>query len=147
MEDRLVPPRAGPQAGKRNIYQNEVVCKTVIQNIVESVSREMEIGTISINLTNTTEEFLNARNIPTIPSVLLTISSLNFQITDNELATLFNPYAEIDKQNKSSITRAIALGTSKNYAKAIGGLAWVENVPMQVPVFNVVIPREKNTNE
>lgn len=132
---------------KRNIYQNEAVCKTIVQNLVESVSREMEIGTISISLTNTTEEFLNARNIPTMPSVLLTISSLNFQITDNELSTLFNPYVEIDKQNKNSITRAIALGTVKNFAKSINGLAWVENVPMQGPVFNVVIPREKNVNE
>lgn len=132
---------------KRMIYQNEPVCKIIIQNIVESIAREIEVGNIQITLSDTTEDFLSARNIMTIPSVLLTVSSLNLPIMDTEITNLFNPYVEVDKQNKNSITRALALGTAKNLAKSVGGLAWVESVSAQGPVFNVVIPREKNVNE
>ena len=127
---------------KRMIYQNEPVTKIITQNLIESVIREMEIGNISITMADTTEEFLEARNISNIPSVLVTISSINLQIVDNELPILFNPYATIDSLNRNSITRALALGTVKNLSKSIGGAVWVENVPMQGPVFNLVIPRE-----
>ncbi len=127
---------------KRMIFQNEPVVKVIMQNLIESVVREMEIGTISIDLSDTSDEYLNARNLPTVPSILLSISSLNLQITDSELPILFNPYATIDTLNRNSITRALALGTVKNLAKSLGGEVWVENVPMQGPVFNLVIPRE-----
>lgn len=127
---------------KRMIYQNEPVFKVITQNLIESVVREMEIGNIQVTLIDTTEEFLESRNISNIPSVLLTISSINMQIVDNELPILFNPYATIDTLNRNSITRALALGTVKNLVKSIGGAVWVENVPMQGPVFNMVIPRE-----
>lgn len=127
---------------KKMIYQNEPVCKVVAQNLIESVIREMEIGNILITLTDTTEEFLEARNISNVPSVLVTISSINLQIVDNELPILFNPYATIDSLNRNTITRALALGTVKNLSKSLGGAVWVENVPMQGPVFNLVIPRE-----
>lgn len=127
---------------KRMIYQDEPVFKVIIKNLVESVVREMEIGNILVKLTDTSQEFLESRNISNIPSVLLTISSINLQIVDNELPILFNPYATIDSLNRNTITRALALGTVKNLAKSIGGAVWVENVPMQGPVFNLVIPRE-----
>lgn len=127
---------------KRMIYQNEPVFKVITQNLIESVVREMEIGSIQVGLIDTTEEFLESRNLSNVPSVLLTISSLNLQIVDNELPILFNPYATIDSLNRNSITRALALGTVKNLVKSIGGAVWVENVPMQGPVFNMVIPRE-----
>ncbi len=126
---------------KRMIYQNEPVFKVIVQNVIESVVREIEIGNILITLSDTTEEFLNARNIQTVPSVLITVSSTNLQITDNELPILFNPYATIEKLNRNSITRALALGTVKNLSKTLGGVVWVESGPMG-PVFNIVISRE-----
>lgn len=128
---------------KRMIYQNEPIVKTIAQNLIESVIREMEIGTISITVTDAQEEFLNARNLSAAPSVLISLYSLNLQITDNELSILFNPYATIDKLNTNSITRALALGTVKNLTTLLGGAVWVENVPMQGPVFNIIIPREQ----
>lgn len=127
---------------KRRIYQDEILVKIILQNLIETVFREMEIGTVSISVADATEDFLNSRNISNVPSVIFSISSLNMQITDNELQFLFNPYAIIDTLSRANITRALALGTAKNVAKSIGGVAWVENVPMQGPVFNVVIPKE-----
>lgn len=126
---------------KRMIYQNEPVFKVIVQNVIESVVREIEIGNILITLSDTTEEFLKSRNLQTIPSVLITVSSTNLQITDSELPTLFNPYATIEMLNRNSITRALALGTVKNLSKSLGGLVWVESGPAG-PVFNIVISRE-----
>lgn len=126
---------------KRMIYQDEPIVKIAIKNLIETVFREMEIGNILINLTDTTEEYLNARNFSTVPSVLISISSVNLQILDNEFPNLFNPYATIDSLNRNSITRALALGTVKNLSKLLGGEVWVENGPMG-PVLNMIMPRE-----
>lgn len=132
---------------KKMIYQDEPMLKIIMKNLLETIVREIEVGNLQINLTDTTEEFLSARNLPVVPSILITFYSSNLQITDNELPILFNPYAIIDKLNRNTITRAITLGTVKNLTQSIEGVIWVENVPMQGPVFNVVIPREKNINE
>jgi len=66
---------------------------------------------------------------------------------ENELPTLFNPYATIDKANKRTIPRSLALGTAANIAKDLGGVIWAEILPMKGLVFNIVIPREKAHNE
>ena len=132
---------------KRSIYQGENYFKMMMNNILETVLREIDLGNVYVNLSDADEEFLTARNLPVDSSILITISSNNVAILENELSTLFNPYAVIDSANKRTISRALALGTASNIAKILGGVVWAEILPMKGFVFNIVIPRRGLPNE
>ena len=132
---------------KRSIYQKETILKLMINNLLETLIKEIEIGTINISVSNADEEFLSARNIPLKSAIQLTMSSTNVTILETELQTLFNPYAVVDSANRRTISRALALGTASNLAKELNGVIWAEILPMKGFVFNVVIPRENANNE
>ena len=132
---------------------NKVVCvkdtlfRIMVQNVIESAIREIDLGSININVADADAEFIASRNISVQSPVLITVSSNNITIVEDELPTMFNPYAVIDSTNKKTISRALALGTAANIAKDLGGVIWAENLPMKGIVFNIVIPREKSDNE
>lgn len=130
---------------KKTVYQKEIPLKLMIQNLLETLIREIDLGSVNVYITDADEEYLTARNLPVEPSILISISSTNVSILDSELSTLFNPYAIVDSENKRSISRALALGTAANIAKDLGGVIWAENLPMKGFVFNIVIPREKKS--
>lgn len=132
---------------KKTVYQAETAFKLMIQNLIETVMREIDMGNVYVTLSDADEDFLTARNIPIESSLLITISSTNMSVLETDLPTLFNPYATIEKANKRTISRALALGTVANLAKDLGGVIWAENVPMKGLVFSIVIPREKAHNE
>ncbi|MCM1265647.1 MAG: PAS domain-containing protein [Candidatus Gastranaerophilales bacterium] len=132
---------------KKMVYQSETAFKLMMQNLIETVMREIDLGNIYVTLSDADEDFLTARNIPINSSLLITISSTNISVLETDLPTLFNPYATIEKANKRTISRALALGTVANIAKDLGGVIWAENVPMKGFVFSIVIPREKAHNE
>ena len=131
----------------RVIRHKETYFKTMVQNVVESAVREIDLGTINVSVSDADVEFIASRNISIQSPVLITVSSNNILIMDNELPTMFNPYAVIDSANKKTISRALALATASNIAKDLGGVVWAENLPMKGFVFNIVIPRENLENE
>ena len=132
---------------KRIVNQNEIAFRLMMQNLIETLMREIDLGKVNVTISNTDNEFLTARNIPVQESVLITVSSVNMTIMESELSTLFNPYAIVDSTRKKTISRALALGCVSNIAKDLGGVVWAELSPMKGPVFNIVIPREKVNNE
>lgn len=129
---------------KKTVYQRETEFKLMMQNLIESLIREIDMGNVYVTLADADEDFLTSRNLPVNSSLLITVSSNNITILETELETLFNPYATIEKANKRTISRALALGTVANIAKDMGGVIWAEILPMKGLVFNIVIPREKN---
>lgn len=132
---------------KKTVYQRETAFKLMMQNLIETFMREIDLGNVYVTLADADEDFLTSRNIPVDSSLLITVSSSNITVLENELPTLFNPYATIEKANKRTIPRALALGTAANIAKDLGGVIWAEILPMKGLVFNIVIPREKAHNE
>ena len=132
---------------KRTVYQEENSFKLMTQNLIETLMREIDMGTVNVSISDADEEFLTARNIPIESSVLISVSSNNITILETELSTIFNPYAVVDSANRRTISRALALGTVSNIAKDLGGVIWAEILPMKGLVFNIVIPREKAHNE
>ena len=132
---------------KRNITQKEALFKMMVYNLLETLMREIEIGTINVSVSEADEEFLTARNIPVKSAVQISMSSNNITIIEAEMTTLFNPYAVVDSSNKRTISRALALGTVSNIAKDLGGVIWAEILPMKGLVFNIIIPRETSDNE
>lgn len=132
---------------KRTFVQNENIFKIMINNLIEALIREIDLGKIYVTLNDASEDFLSARNIPVSKSLLLTVSSVNMVVLESELVTLFNPYAIIDSSSKRTISRALTLGVVANIAKDLGGVVWAEISPMKDLVFNLVIPREKVKDE
>lgn len=132
---------------KKTVYQKETAFKIMIQNLIETVLREIDMGNVLVSLSDASEEFLSSRNLPMETSILITVSSQNMVVLETDLPTIFNPYAIIDKANKRTISRALALGTVSNIAKLLGGVVWAEILPMQGLVFNIVLPREITNNE
>ena len=132
---------------KKMVYQREVAFKLMMQNLIETVMREIDMGNVYVTLSDANEDFLSARNLPVASSLLITVSSNSIAMLETDLPTLFNPYATIERGNKRTISRALALGTVANIAKELDGVIWAENVPMKGLVFNIVIPREKASNE
>lgn len=130
---------------KKTVVQKETALKLMMQNLIEALMREIDLGRIYVSLSDADEEFLTARNLPVESSVLISVSSTNVSILENEISTLFNPYAIVDSENKRTISRALALGTVSNIAKDLGGVIWAEILPMKGFVFNIVIPREKKS--
>ncbi len=132
---------------KRSVYQKETNFKLMMQNLVEVMTRDIDMGNIYVTIADADQEFLTARNLPEDSSILITVSSNNTTVLETELSTLFNPYAIIDSSNKNTISRALALGTASNIAKKLGGVIWAEILPMKGLVYNIVIPREIAHNE
>lgn len=132
---------------KKTVYQKEFCFKLMVQNLVESLVREIDLGGVSITISDADTEFLTSRNINVKAPILISVSSNNVTVLETELATIFNPYAIVDSASKKTISRALALGTVSNIAKDLGGVIWAEILPMKGLVFNIVIPREKNLNE
>ena len=129
------------------VSQKEAAFKIMIQNVIESALREVDLGSINVSISDADAEFVASRNISVKSPVQITVSSNNINITDTELPVLFNPYAVVDSSNKRAISRALALATVANIAKDLDGVVWAENLPMKGFVFNIIIPREKSNNE
>ena len=132
---------------KKTVYQKENYFRLMMQNLIETVAREIDMGSVNVEISEADEEFLSARNIPLSSAIHIGVSSNNITVLETELPTLFNPYAIVDSASKKTISRAMALGTVANIAKELGGFIWAEILPMKGLVFNIVIPREKKDNE
>lgn len=132
---------------KKTVFQKELCFKLMMQNLIETLMREIDLGSVNISISDADAEFLSARNISVESPILITVSSNNITVLETELGTLFNPYAVVDSANKRTISRAMALGTVANIAKDLGGVISAEILPMKGLVFNIVIPREKSRNE
>ena len=132
---------------KRTVMQKENSFKLMMQNLIETLMREIDLGNVNVTISDADSDFLTARNLPVKASVLVTVSSVNMTIMESDLATLFNPYAVVDSANKKTISRALALGSVANIAKDMGGVVWAELSPMKGLIFNIVIPREKAKDE
>jgi len=132
---------------KRMVTQKELSFKLMIQNLIETLMREIDLGKVYVSISDADEEFLTARNLPLKTSVLITVSSVNMTVMETELSTLFNPYAVVDSASKKTISRTLALGCVANIAKDLGGVVWAELSPMKGLIFNIVIPRKKSENE
>ncbi len=134
---------------KRTIFSDEGALKIILQNILETAIKSTDIGSIKIKAHHPDLEFVFQHEVY-VPQDAVEKSYMMFSITDtgiglneNELAVLFEPYAQLDKPNKKNIVKSIALASAKNLVKTIGGDIWVESESMQGTTYNFIIPAEK----
>ena len=128
---------------------DEIVLKTIVQNILETSIKLTEIGSINIKLANTNIEILRRLGIDIIQEekteayILISIKDTGIGLQETELDVLFEPYSQLDKTNKKNFIRSISLGTAKMLANKLGGEIWAESEIMKGTTFNIVLPVEK----
>ena len=79
--------------------------------------------------------------------MVITVTSSSNAILESEIPTLFDPYAVIDRSNKRTILRAIALASVRNIMNYMNGIIWAETIPLKGTAFKMILPFEKEVNE
>lgn len=134
---------------KRTVFSDEGAFKVILQNILETSISSTDIGTVSIKLSHPELDFVAQQNIVVPESatdksfMMITISDTGAGLAEGDLATLFEPYAQLEKANKKAIVKSIALASAKNIVKYLKGSIWVESEVMQGTTYNVILPIEK----
>ena len=134
---------------KRTIYSDEQLLKLILQNIVEIAVKYTDVGDITINVKHPELELVNDKGLVPFENaneksfLMITVKDMGLGISEAELDTLFEPYAQLDSPNKKNIIRSIAFATIKNVIKMLKGNMWVDTEAMQGTTYNVIIPTEK----
>jgi signal transduction histidine kinase len=63
-------------------------------------------------------------------------------LSKSELDGIFEPYTQLDKTRKKTITRALSLGTAHTLIKRMGGYFNVESQVMKGSLFTIILPNE-----
>lgn len=133
---------------KRAVYSDEKTLKTILQNILETSIRLTDTGSISLRVSYPSEELLASLKIGNKfkenSMLLISVSDTGIGLQETEMVDLFEPYSQLDKQNKKNITRALTLGTANILTKRLNGLIWAESEVMKGTTFNIIIPIEKD---
>lgn len=131
------------------IYSDENALKIILQNIFEISMKLTDIGNISFDLYNPSVVEVQNTGINLIKNATDT-SYLQIRVADNgvgiqesDVEGIFEPYTQLDKQNKKNLVRSISLGSVKELVKILHGAVWLETEVMKGTVFNIVIPIEK----
>lgn len=134
---------------KRTIYSDEQVLKIILQNIVEVAVASTDVGEITVTVKHPDLEYVSESGLVPFENaseksfMLFSIHDMGLGISETEMATLFEPYAQLDNPNKKVIVRSIAFATIKNAIKMLKGNVWVDTEAMQGTTYNVLIPTEK----
>lgn len=134
---------------KRTIYSDEQVLKIILQNIVEVAVASTDVGEITVTVKHPDLEYVSEAGLVPFENaseksfMLFSIHDMGLGISETEMATLFEPYAQLDNPNKKVIVRSIAFATIKNAIKMLKGNVWVDTEAMQGTTYNVLIPTEK----
>jgi len=132
---------------KKTIYSDENALKLMFQTLLEVLIRATDIGSITVDIENAEDDFLATHGISNCSAMVITVLSSSNTILESEIPTLFDPYAVIDKSNKRSVLRSIALASVKNIVNYLNGVIWAETVPLKGTAFKVLLPIEKDINE
>lgn len=136
------------EIAKRAIYSDEKSLKTILQNLLETSIKLTDTGSISFRIFYPDEDMIkNMRvfeNVKENSLIQISISDTGIGLQENEMDGLFEPYNQLDKQNKKNIVRSISLGTANILARRLHGLVWAESEVMKGTTFNLIIPIEKD---
>lgn len=132
---------------KKTVYSDEKAFRLMFQTLMETLIRATDLGSIEVNLAMAEEEFLATHNLTDCSGIVITVMSSSNSILESEIPTLFDPYAVVEKSNKRSIIRAIALACVRNIMNYLHGIVWAETVPLKGTAFKIILPFEKEINE
>ena len=136
---------------KKAIYSDEKTLKIILQNLFASSIRLTDTGSITFKISYPDQDLIDKigifKDMPEKSLIMISISDTGIGIQENEMNSLFDPYDEIEKENKKNIVRALNLGAASILTKRLNGFVWVESEIMKGTNFNLIIPAEKDLNE
>ncbi|MBQ8169003.1 hypothetical protein IJZ97_06275 [bacterium] len=136
------------EIAKRAIYSDEKSLKIILQNLLEASIKLTDTGSIAFRVFYPDENIVKSLrvfdNVKEGSLVQISISDTGIGLQESEMDGLFEPYNQLDKQNKKNMVRSISLGTSNILARRINGIVWAESEVMKGTTFNLIIPIEKD---
>lgn len=125
---------------KKTISVDEDILKNILQDLLEVIIKSIDMGEISIHISNPDDEFIASKNMAPAQYTLITLSSSSLLLTENDLECMFDPYKIVDSVNRKNVLRAIVLASVKNLVQSLNGNVWVESKILKNTSFNVIIP-------
>ena len=130
---------------KRTIYSDEKCLKIVLQNVIDTSIKMTDVGSINIKIDYPDEEAIEKYELKNNNSyVRIIISNTGIGLSKSELEGIFEPYTQLDKAHKKTITRALSLGTAHTLIKRMGGYFNVESKVMKGSAFTIILPNENS---
>ena len=133
---------------KRAVFSDEKTLKNILKNILETSIKLTDTGSINVKLSCPTVEELQElgifENAKEGSLLRISVSDTGIGLQENEMDGLFEPYSQIDKQNKKNFVRSLTLGTAKILTTRLKGVIWAESEVMKGTNFNIIIPIEKD---
>jgi K+-sensing histidine kinase KdpD len=120
---------------KKIVYSDENAIKIVMQNLIDTMLKMSETGMIEVKIANPEGEDTDKCQIM--------VSGVGIGLSEIEKASLFNPYALLEKSNKKGLLRSISLASVETLVKKLGGSVWVETNTAYGTAFNVSFPGGK----
>ena len=125
---------------KKTISSDEDILRNIFQDLLEVMLKSVDMGEISISISNPEEELYSTKGLPPAQYVMVSISSSALLLSENDLECMFDPYKIVDSSNRKNVLRAIVLASVKNMVQALKGVVWVESQILKNTSFNVIIP-------
>jgi len=136
------------EIAKRAIYSDEKSLKTILQNLLETSIKLTDTGSISFRAFYPEEDLVRSlrvfENVKPESLIQISITDTGIGLQETEMDGLFEPYTQLDRQNKKNMVRTISLGTSNILARRLQGIVWAESEVMKGTTFNLIIPIEKD---
>ena len=127
---------------KKIIQTDSEILKSILQNLLEVIFKAIDMGDVTVNLSNPDEDFITRKGLPVGNYVEISISSSSLLLTENDLDCMFDPYKILDSTNRKNVLRAIVLASAKNMLQSLGGIIWVESQILKSTSFNIIIPEK-----
>ena len=124
----------------KTISNDEDTIKLIVQDLLEVILKAVDMGDITINLSNPDEEFISSKNLAQGSYTLITMSSSTLLLSENDLECMFDPYKIVNSANRKNVLRAIILASVKNLVQSLNGTIWVESQILKNTSFNILIP-------
>src|SRR5574344_790921 len=130
---------------KRTIFSDEEVLKIILTNILETSTKTTDIGSITLTITNPELELVKSREIEIAEDatdksyLMFTVADTGAGFSETDLEDIFSPYAMLDKPNKKSIVRALAMSSAYQLVKYLKGDLRIKSAPMQGSTYSVII--------
>ena len=124
----------------KTITNDEEVIKSIIQNILEVILKDIDMGEVEITLSNPDDEFIASKSLMPGSYTLITITSDSLLLSENDLECMFDPYKIVNSSNRKNVLRAMILASVKNLVQSINGIVWVESKILKNTTFNILIP-------
>ena len=123
---------------KKTISTDEEILKNILQDILEIILKSVDMGEVSITLSNPDDEFISSKNLAPAQYTMISLSTSALLLSESDLECMFDPYKILDSTNRKNVLRAIVLASVKNLVQSLNGIVWVESQILKNTNFNLI---------